>query len=206
MLIRYSTDVNAAAMAHIARLPALQSLELRDCFHLDDECAFHIGKLQTLESLSMSLTFQLTDAGMQHLSQLGALTALTMRNFREVTDLGIEHLTGLPSLQCLTMVCEYCDRITDTGLAAIARISSLRELHLEGLAWITVEGAKQLLRLPFLTRLKFVNCDAVFHDSEQFHPHACRLTSLHYFNEHFLSSSASSSEPESSFESSDDDE
>lgn len=68
-----------------------------------------------------------------------------------LTDADIAEIAKLPALNELEIV---ADKLTDAGLAALARIRNLQVLHLEGTAQMTDEGLKALATLPRLRHLR----------------------------------------------------
>ena len=68
-----------------------------------------------------------------------------------LTDADVAEIAKLPAVNEMEIV---ADRLTDAGLASLAKIRNLQVLHLEGTALMTDEGLKALATLPTLRHLR----------------------------------------------------
>jgi Leucine Rich repeat len=113
-----------ADLAHLAKLPQLQSLNLFDTKVTDAGLA-HVAKLSQLQSLDLVGT-QVTDAGMVHVAKLSQLQSLNLW-VTEVSDAGLAHVAKLSQLQSLGLA---DTQVSDAGLAHVAKLSQLQLLSL----------------------------------------------------------------------------
>jgi len=58
----------------------------------------------------------------------------------QITDRSLEILGSMESLEQVDLY--ECLKVTDAGLPFLARLSRLREVHLDGLPGVTLEGTK----------------------------------------------------------------
>lgn len=65
-----------------------------------------------------------------------------------------DEMAGIATLQTVSEMEIVADRLTDAGLASIAKLRNLQVLHLEGAPMMTDEGLKALATLPRLRHLR----------------------------------------------------
>jgi DNA-binding transcriptional regulator YiaG len=138
------TKVSDAALEHLKRLPALQSLDL-GATPVTDAGLGHLKALAQLHSLVLTWT-QVTDAGLEHLKGLTQLHSLIL-TWTKVTDAGLRHLKRMLALQSLDLT---QTQVTDAGLVHLEDLTQLQTLILEGTK-VTDAG---MAHLKGLTRLK----------------------------------------------------
>lgn len=145
--LQSSPGIAVAEMQRLARLPRLRHLGL-DVSTLSDDHLKPLAGLRRLEGLSLRSSAT-TDAGLALLSGLDRLRHLDLSQTR-VTDRGMRHLSGLVSLRHLNLFdtavgdaglrelrplgdlvfLAVDERVTDAGVAEIARHRKLQSLFL----------------------------------------------------------------------------
>ena len=152
-------------MRILREIPDLRELILWGSKITDRGLAILAGlkELRGLQSLDLSFT-EIGDEGLGHLAGFPRLRILHLNGARGVTDAGMSHLKPLAKLQALLIdsgpVVLNPDegwvqrpRLTDGGLAALASVSSLEVLSVEGHGEITDAGMEHLARLKHLRDL-----------------------------------------------------
>jgi hypothetical protein len=124
-------DMSLSVCQNIAKLTALQHLELGKCCSLQDCGLFALGALTTsLTSLALSGCCSITDIGIIGLAkQCRNLQSLDLTGcHRNITDTGLAALGCiLTHLTCLSLA--HCDAITDAGLEAFLLTSAATSHH-----------------------------------------------------------------------------
>jgi hypothetical protein len=152
-----------------SRMPALRSLGI-GCANVDDTA---LATLPTFPALRELTPIQVQDAGFRHIGQCERLERLTCMYCRDttdaatsyiadlrleyyyagltrITDRSLEILGGMPTLEQIEFY--ECNGITDAGLVFLARLPRLREVHLDGLPGVTLEGTRVF---PAHVRVKY---------------------------------------------------
>jgi Leucine-rich repeat (LRR) protein len=164
----------AEGLVHLKGLKSLRLLDLKcNRSHDIDDGLRHIAGLTELEELNLRET-AVSDVGLAHLSGLAKLKKLNLfMNKGGISDAGMAHLRGLKSLEELTFPCgligdiglahlaeldslrnvRASEKTTDKGLAAIARMKSLRSADVAIGKKITDAGLAELYRCPHLESL-----------------------------------------------------
>ena len=91
----------------------------------------HIGECEQLESLILMYCRDTTDAATEHITGLRKLSYY-FNSYTMITDRTPELLSGMDSLERITF--DACHGLTNTGIARLARLPRLRELHVSGKA------------------------------------------------------------------------
>ena len=153
LYVETSERISAAGMAHIAEMPALQSLTFYS-IKLPDEALAPIGRMKSLRELSLT-ECQISDAGLADLRDLHDLKVLKLGGNR-ITDQGLENIADFTELVDLdisnTSWVDSKMQVTDAGLAHLKKLTKLRGLDISTLA-ITDEGFGTLDSLRELRRL-----------------------------------------------------
>ncbi|QQS12521.1 MAG: hypothetical protein IPK81_24135 [Rhodospirillales bacterium] len=167
------TQVGAAGMASIAKLPALVELAARSMPKLDDAAlAALAGGAPKLQRLFVSGAKSMTTAGVAHIARIAGLRELQLYENKlaggfaplvelkqlqalnisncGATDADLATVAKISSLLTLTLA--YSPEVTDKGLAAIATMKLLSELYVHK-AKITDAGVAALKDMPGLRRL-----------------------------------------------------
>lgn len=143
----------------LSKMPALQGLGI-GCKNVDDEALSTLPEFPSLRELT-PIGFQ--DAGFRHIGRRQSLERLTCMYCRETTDTATEHIADLrikyyyagltkitdrsleilgrmPSLEQIDLY--ECRGVTDAGLPFLAGLPRLREVHLDSLPGVTLDGAR----------------------------------------------------------------
>jgi beta-lactamase regulating signal transducer with metallopeptidase domain/Leucine-rich repeat (LRR) protein len=146
------TDTSYRGLPHLSKLTAMEHLSLKGT-KLSDRGLANLKELRSLKYLRMDDT-PIGDRGMVHLRNLKSLQALYLPTNR-ISNRGLAQLTGLPVLKELHLASQ--ERVTDAGLAHVAKIQSLEQLSIGG-PRITDTGMSHLAKLTGLENLSLSNC------------------------------------------------
>jgi hypothetical protein len=138
-------NVDDNALSTLPHFPSLQ--ELTPIGVKDDGFA-HIGCCERLERLTCMYCRDTTDAATEHIAGLRLryyYAGLTL-----ITDRSLEILGRMPSLEQVELY--ECNGVTDAGLVFVAGLPRLREVHLDGLPGVTLEGTRVF---PAQVRVKY---------------------------------------------------
>jgi hypothetical protein len=119
-------NVDDAGISALPRFPALRELMPMD---IPDAGYRHIGLCHELQSLVLMYCRDTTDAATEHLGGLGKLTDY-FNSYTTITDRTPAILSEMDSLERITF--DTCHGLTDAGVAKLARLPRLRELHVSG--------------------------------------------------------------------------
>ena len=120
----------SAGFLHLAGMSKLEDLYLKDARGLDLVAFAHLARVLSLRKLTFS-GGSFSDADLAPLAALVNLERLSLSECNEVHGTFCKHLIGLPRLRRLTLG-EFGGQVTDEGLASIAGLSSLTNLHVSG--------------------------------------------------------------------------
>jgi len=125
-----------------------QDLDFLDPIRPDDAFLPYVARLTGLTHFC-PVTGRLSGKGWQTLQTLPRLTHIC-------TPYGLtdEEMAGIATLQTVDEMEIDADRLTDAGLASIAKLRNLKVLHLVGTSMMTDEGLKALAALPRLRHLR----------------------------------------------------
>jgi hypothetical protein len=142
-----------------SKMPALRSLGI-GCQNVDDAALATLPDFPALRELT-PIGFQ--DAGFRHVGRCKGLERLTCMYCRDTGDAATEHIAGLElkyyyagltkitdrSLEILGRMATLeqvdlyeCQGVTDAGLVFLAGLPRLREVHLDSLPGVTLEGTR----------------------------------------------------------------
>jgi internalin A len=139
------TAAGDRGLAAIAGLTKLEYVGLPP--QLTDAGLAHLANLTRLKSLRIFHP-EVTDQGLSHLAKLTALEEFELSETNKISGSGLAALSG-SALKILNL--DDLEGITDDGLQGVARIKSLRGLHLP--PQITVAGIKHVASLENLDDL-----------------------------------------------------
>ena len=128
-------NVEDRALAALPDFPALRELTPID---FQDDGFRHVGRCRNLERLTCMYCRETGDAATEHIRSLGI--QYYYAGLTQVTDRSLEILGGMESLEQVDFY--ECLKITDAGLPFLARLPKLREVHLDSLPGVTLEGTK----------------------------------------------------------------
>jgi hypothetical protein len=128
-------DVDDAALSMLPEFPALRELTPID---FQDDAFRHIGRCHKLERLTCMYCRETGDAATEHIG--GLALKYYYAGLTKITDRSLEILGGMESLEQVDLY--ECLKITDAGLPFLARLPRLREMHLDSLPGVTLEGTK----------------------------------------------------------------
>jgi len=137
--------VEDEALSTLPRFPALRELTP---IGVKDDGFRHIGRCERLERLTCMYCRETTDAATQHIAGLQLkyyYAGLTL-----ITDRSLEILGAMPSLEQVELY--ECKDVTDAGLGFLVGLPRLREVHLDGLPGVTLEGTRVF---PARVRVKY---------------------------------------------------
>ena len=81
---------------------------------------------------------QTTDTSTEHIG--GLALKYYYAGLTQITDRSLEILGRMPSLEQVDLY--ECKRVTDAGMPFLAGLPQLREVHLDGLPGVTLEGTR----------------------------------------------------------------
>jgi hypothetical protein len=128
-------NVDDAALAKLPEFPALRELTPID---FRDEGFRHIGCCRNLERLTCMYCRETGDAATEHIR--GLAIRYYYAGLTQITDGSLEVLGAMESLEQVDLY--ECMKVTDAGLPFLARLPKLREVHLEGLPGVTLQGTE----------------------------------------------------------------
>ena len=126
-------NVGDEALSTLPRFPALRELTP---IGMNDAGFAHIGRCKRLERLTCMYCRDTTDTATQHIA--GLPLSYYYAGLTLITDRSLEILSGMPSLEQVEFY--ECKNVTDAGLVFLAGLPRLREVHLDGLPGVTLEG------------------------------------------------------------------
>lgn len=128
-------NVDDAALAALPEFPSLRELTPID-FH--DDGFRHIGRCPKLERLTCMYCRETGDAATEHIQ--GLAIKYYYAGLTRISDRSLKILGAIESLEQVDLY--ECLKITDAGLPYLARLPRLREVHLDSLPGVTLEGTR----------------------------------------------------------------
>jgi hypothetical protein len=125
----------------IRRLPA-DTRTVRG-YGLSDTDIPALARLSRLECLDISAA-PITDFGLERLSKLKLpkLDTLCLGYSNKITDSGLAHVAKMDTIHCL--IVRGCPRITDAGMGHLAQMKNLPDLAVMGCPGVTDAGVRML--------------------------------------------------------------
>ncbi len=143
------THITAKGLKQLSGLPMLTELSVSKTQigneGLEALCRFHLNTLQYWENKIDEKSFGI-------LSKFKSLERLNIGNCKMEGVSGLAKLAALPQLHALNL--ENDGMINDAAMPYLCKIKTLEELELAGTS-VTLEGIKQLRKLPHLKYIKF---------------------------------------------------
>lgn len=128
-------NVDDEALSTLPDFPALQELTP---IGFQDEGFRHVGRCPRLNRLTCMYCRDTTDAATEHIAGLGL--KYYYAGLTQITDRSLEILGRMSSLEQVDLY--ECAGVTDAGLTYLAGLPRLREVHLDGLPGVTLEGTR----------------------------------------------------------------
>ena len=128
-------NVDDTALARLPHFPVLREFTPID---FQDDGFRHIGRCRNLERLTCMYCRETGDAATEHIK--GLAIKYYYAGLTQITDRSLEILGGIEALEQVDLY--ECLKITDAGLPFLAQLPRLREVHLDGLPGVTLEGTK----------------------------------------------------------------
>jgi ankyrin repeat protein len=156
---RDCSNLGSRGFIALSKMPALRSLGV-SCKNVADEA---LSTLPDFPALCELTPIGMKDEGFRHVGRCLRLDRLTCMYCRDTTDIATGHIAGLGikyyyagltqitdrSLEILGRMSSLeqvdlyeCMRVTDAGLVFLAGLPRLREVHLDGLPGVTLEGTR----------------------------------------------------------------
>jgi hypothetical protein len=128
-------NVDDAALATLPEFPALRELTP---IGVTDDGFRHIGRCEKLERLTCMYCRDTTDAATEHVA--GLKLKYYYAGLTQITDRSLEILGAMTSLEQIDLY--ECNGVTDAGLAFLVGLPRLREVNLDGLPGVTLQGTR----------------------------------------------------------------
>ena len=128
-------NVDDAALSSLPQFPALRQLTP---IGMNDAGFRHLGGCQLLDRLTCMYCRDTTDIATEHIA--GLSLKYYYAGLTQITDRSLEILGRMESLEQAEFY--ECKSVTDAGLPFLAKLPRLREVHLDGLPHVTLEGTK----------------------------------------------------------------
>ncbi len=128
-------NVEDEALSVLPLFPALRELTP---IGMKDDGFRHVGKCAGLERLTCMYCRETTDIATEYIAGLGI--KYYYAGLTQITDRSLEILGGMESLEQVELY--ECKGVTDAGLGFLRGLPRLREVHLDGLPRVTLEGTR----------------------------------------------------------------
>jgi hypothetical protein len=119
-------------------LPDFPVLQELTPIGFEDEGFRHVGGCKRLERLTCMYCRDTTDIATEHIAGLGL--KYYYAGLTQITDRSLAILGRMSSLEQVDLY--ECKGVTDAGLPFLAGLPHLREVHLDGLPDVTLEGTQ----------------------------------------------------------------
>jgi len=120
----------------LSSLPDFPSLRELTPIGMQDDGFRHVGGCRRLERLTCMYCRDSTDLATGHIAPLKL--NYYYAGLTQITDRSLEILGRMSSLEQVDLY--ECKGVTDAGLAFLASLPRLREVHLDGLPGVTLQG------------------------------------------------------------------
>jgi hypothetical protein len=124
-------NVDDQGLAALPRFAALRELMPMD---VPDDGYRHVGRCEGLESLVLMYCRDTGDVATEHIARLPSLTRY-FASYNLITDRTPEILSGMDTLESVAF--SACSRLTNAGVARLARLPHLREVDVGGMPRVT---------------------------------------------------------------------
>jgi uncharacterized protein (TIGR02996 family) len=144
--------LTGSALADIAQLPSLQTLDVSLCRQVKNADVAHLARCSTLECLNLEDCGRLTDKCLEPIGKLSQLRTLNVGECKGIRGKGLASLAGLTRLEHLKL--SGCRSLPDKALLPLRNLTNLRILRLRNCLLLTADG---LSALAGLTRLRWLD-------------------------------------------------
>jgi hypothetical protein len=138
--IHAPADLSDAGVASLTRATGLKEMWLDRCARVTDAAMPHIARLTAMDSLHLSGT-GITDAGARYLAGLPGLCELTLRN-TAITPLALPALKPLTGLRILD--CSNCHGLAPLDIEPLLGMAELDELNLQETGTLHADQTRRL--------------------------------------------------------------
>jgi hypothetical protein len=128
-------NVDDEALSTLPHFPALRELTP---IGFKDEGFRHVGRCKRLERLTCMYCRDTTDVATEHIA--GLEIKYYYAGLTQITDRSLAILGKMSSLEQVDLY--ECNGVTDAGLVSLAGLPRLREVHLDSLPGVTLEGTR----------------------------------------------------------------
>jgi hypothetical protein len=133
-----SLGVSLAKVTDLSLFPSFPALRELTPIGLQDEAFRYVGECQKLERLTCMYCRESGDAATAHIAKLNL--KYYYAGLTQITDRTLEILGKMESLEKIEFY--ECQHVTDAGLPHLATLPNLREVHLDSLPGVTLEGTR----------------------------------------------------------------
>ena len=140
-------DLRRRGFVALSGMPRLRALSV-SCLNVDDD---GLAALPHFPSLRELMPMDVPDAGYRHIGKCQALESLVLMYCRDTTDAATEHLVGLPALRSYF---NSYTTITDRTPELLSCLHSLERVTFDNCHRLTNAGIAHLARLPRLAHLR----------------------------------------------------
>jgi Leucine-rich repeat (LRR) protein len=172
-------SITDPSLACIAKLPLLTSLDIACCRNVSDDgvatlrdarklrclflkgwrltaaCLLEVGRLPALEEFSSRF---IEDSALSAMGEVGKIRTLEVSDCSKITDGGIAALAR-GSLHMMDLNLNNCQQLTNVGALELCLLRALRRLKVIGCAQLTDAAACAILKAcPLITSLSFSGC------------------------------------------------
>lgn len=151
-----SRHLHADGMTHLQGLNKLETLDLSGCHQLTQGDGVPLRFPKNVRSLNLSGCWRLTGDDFAALRPLTQLQSLDLSRCNNLTDGALRNLQFSTDLQTLNL--SVCGQVTGTGFEHLLPLTELRSLNLESSRSITGVGFEHLRTLPNLQSLNLEFC------------------------------------------------
>ena len=128
-------NVDDKALSALPSFPALRELTP---VGVSDAGFVHVSRCHKLQRLTCMYCRDTTDAATEHIAELRL--RYYYAGLTQITDRSLQVLGGMSSLEQVELY--ECNGVTDTGVAFLANLPRLREVNLDSLPGVTLEGTR----------------------------------------------------------------
>ena len=153
----------------LAAMPALRALSV-SCKNVDD---VGLSALPRFPALAELMPMDVPDDGYRHIGRCGRLESLVLMYCRDTTDAATEHIAGLRDVEAVFRQLHADHRPHAGDLGGMA---SLEEIEFDSCAGLTNSGIAALARLPHLRELRVSGMPGVRSDVVEHFPDHVRVT------------------------------